>query len=378
MEHKFNIGDVVALSTHPYSLNLLNIIISGDHRKVSPLMVVTDFFLVKISNHETIKTSVFKYRCMWFSDIENKFKEGLIVEENLKLIKKAELILSKVDIHPNVIVKFRTSSFELGKKKSSHSFTNNLSSSKSITVTSLLTYLPPLMQVLDVKEFIEKKNSGNNLIFSGLKSVHTFDVKCIYFDNKSNKISEVILPIETLDLVEIINERVIEMINHSIENNKYLQIKYPGIIERVVEPLSITFLEGNYVLNAYDFILNNTIDFEISNENELHICDSPFLNEYPKFNIIENPKAASKEYIIQEFVEAVKKAIPNNSYLRFKYKNKNDEISDRTVKNYEIIIVEEENNKKIYLSGYCLLKKAVRYFRIDRIQNLQELEVKFK
>lgn len=157
-----------------------------------------------------------------------------------------------------------------------------------------------------------------------------------------------------------------------------MKVAYPNKKVNIVQPKSISHRAGNYYLRAFDFIINKVIEIDLSNNLNIELTDTPFLETFPQFNIEDNPIAATHEYITKELAGAINKARERKSFIRIRYKNKNDIISRRTIQDYKVIEVKESNKDVIYLSGYCLLRNAERHFRIDRIQDLQELKLSFK
>ncbi|WP_431216295.1 helix-turn-helix transcriptional regulator [Puia sp. P3] len=89
------------------------------------------------------------------------------------------------------------------------------------------------------------------------------------------------------------------------------------------------------------------------------------------------PESATFDYIRKELINAIHDGIAAKSYLLIKYKSKNDNITTRTIKEYALVEVSEDESPVLYLVGFCLLRQAVRNFRLDRIQNLKELELYF-
>ena len=75
------------------------------------------------------------------------------------------------------------------------------------------------------------------------------------------------------------------------------------------------------------------------------------------------------------------KELSPDKFWRIKYKDYNDVITTRTIYNPKFCMVDEPDylgkSKKIgYIQAKCILRNYVeRYFRIDRIQKLQVLDL---
>ncbi|MBK7042027.1 MAG: WYL domain-containing protein [Bacteroidetes bacterium] len=107
-----------------------------------------------------------------------------------------------------------------------------------------------------------------------------------------------------------------------------------------------------------------------------HIFSSntPFRNHAPKF---ETDSSIAYGEVQSEMLELIKNSLENKSYLRLQYKNRNERVTIRTLRDYKIQEF-TENEKKVFLfTGYCILRKDQRTFRLERIQNLQELDIAF-
>ena len=73
MESKlFSIGDIVTLNVHPYGTESTEIIVSGDHIMLPPLMVVVEVYKARQSFGGK-KSDIYKYKCVWFSPKPYKF-----------------------------------------------------------------------------------------------------------------------------------------------------------------------------------------------------------------------------------------------------------------------------------------------------------------
>ena len=90
----------------------------------------------------------------------------------------------------------------------------------------------------------------------------------------------------------------------------------------------------------------------------------------------------SIEEEVYDFIVAAQKV---KSYLRIKYKNINDKVTYRTIRDYTCVEVfgkvelSDVGKRKVYryLVGYCCSKKEERTFKVNRILRIEELNIKY-
>ena len=373
---QFNIGDIVALGTHPYFNAGTDVIVSGDHMMLSPLMVVSE---VHKSTYTFAgkKQHTFRYQCMWFSTRMNKFINKDIEEIDLKLVSKCESSINKNFLKRGEKIAFKTTSIELGKKKSSlsHDDTSLSAGTGSSVITSLLSFLPPVLQVLDYEPHVTKhkltEKSGTEI-----RKVSSIDVKLNYFDPSNDKLQEVTLPLELLELVVEIDERMLRLINLAIKTSRHLHIRAAGN-NTIMKPRNLAYRCGNYFLRGYDLLSNKIEEVSLLKVSSITATKKAIISAAPKFDIASDPAAAMPKNIANEIVIAINSAKAVNSFIRIKYKNRNEKITHRTIKDYELIDVKEGALDVNYLVGYCLLRHDKRSFRIDRVQNFEQLDLSF-
>lgn len=369
------IGDIVSLKSHPYILNVNDILISGEPLQLPPLMIVIEIFESKNSVGETHNV---EYTCLWFSSKANKFEKSRIKGVLIKLIKKAQLIPDQ-SIKAGDLLSLSTVDYELCKKKSSLHFedTSVNQGNGSTSISALLSFLPPTLHCISIKELKEPPSQSKNKLANTTHKRSQCQVKCLWFNNSLERFSEEDIPFEALKIIPIIDKETIALIRKSIKNNQILKLtkkKKPYIIK----PRSITARSGYYFLRGFNYVTNQIVEIELSLEDRFEVSDSAFINEAPKFDIAKNPNAGSAVYILEELVIAVREAKKQKAYLRIKYKNRNDQISYRTLKDYEIIQAAEDDNYPFYLVGFCMLKQSKRTFKVLRIQNVQQLDIQFE
>jgi len=376
---KFNLGDLVCLKVHPFIEDIHNIIISGDATTLSPIMVISEILksrhIDKITNTETFNL---KYKCIWFSTKTHRFIDAWIFEADLKLFEKNIGDIDSKNLKRGDKITLKTIRAESVKKKSSLSYEDNsVSQGNSNTIiNSLLSFLPPVLQVI----LVSKHQHKLPLVDRGgkpIRIVSEWDIKCVNFDPLANKISEVTLPSEVLQLVLEINEKILREINDVIASETYLYM-IENDIKTLIKPRHIAYRNGIYYLRAYDYLENKVNEIEITTKQIYEEIKKPFAVQLPSFDIAHNPASATPKFIIKEISEAIKKSIGERKYIRIKYKNRNDILSHRSIKNYKLLRVKGFLKDDYYLKGYCCTRKSERTFRVDRIQSFQEIDIKYK
>ena len=376
---KFNLGDLVCLKVHPFFEENNQIIISGEASMLSPIMVVAEVLKAKHTDKQTGEiTYNIKYKCIWFASKLHKFEDAWVFEADLKLFKSTSVLIDNTSIRRGDKVTLKTIVPESSKKKSSLTYEDNsISKGNSNTIiNSLLSFLPPIIQVLEVTKHQHKlplKDKGDLLI----RIVSEWNVKCLSFDPIAHKMSEVFLPIEVLQLVNEIDLKVVNYIQDAIGLSKLLYIKEEDIVS-LVKPRHIAYRNGIYYLRAYDYVFNKINEIEITSKQEFTTSSNPFKNKLPSFNIAKDPSSATSKFIIKELVLGIEEARKRANYIRIKYRSRNETISKRTLMDYKIIKIKGFLKDDYYVEGYCFNRMAKRIFRIDRIQNFQELELEVK
>lgn len=368
------IGDIVSLKSHPYILNVNDILISGEPLQLPPLMIVIEIFESKKSEGETHSV---EYTCLWFSSKTNKFEKSKIKGALIKPISKGEPIKAQ-SLKSGDLLSLTTIDYELLKKKSSLHFedTSVNQGNGSASINALFSFLPPTLHCIGIKELKEQPSELKKKRTNPRHQRSQCQVKCLWFNNNLERFSEEEIPLEALKIIPLIEDETISIIRESIKHNKILKLtkKYNTCI---IKPRSITARSSYYFLRGYNYLINQIIEIKLESEDRIEVSDSAFVKEAPKFDIANNPKAGSAAYILDELVIAIREAKKQRAYIRIKYKNRNDQISYRTLKNYEIIQAVEDDNLPFYLTGFCLLRQSTRTFRVSRIQNFQQLDIHF-
>jgi len=377
---EISLGDIVSLNTHPYFAELTNTIISGDQLLLPPLMLITE--LVRDKDGYEAEGSLsynFNCKCIWFSHKTYKFEHAWIRSTELKFIKKADLSIMERGLNRGDQVSLATLNIELAKKKSSMHYEDNSVSAGagSTLINSLLSFLPPVMQVIETKSHESKAPLAYKKTGEIIRHISSLDVKCSWFNPSADRISDSVLPIEALQFLAAIDETILLTIQNTINKSKYLKIGTASG-DTICKPRTLTYRSGYYLLRAYDYLANKIIEFNIDPGSTFDLIVTPYKNTAPKFDIEKHPEAVNVKQMEVELIKAIGEANAENAYIRIKYKNRNDQLSVRSLKNYRIAEGNEEGGKVNYLVGYCLLRREERTFKISRIQNYQELVLRFK
>lgn len=370
---KLKIGTIVSLKSNPYlsQKDVESLVIVGDGKTISPLLVITEIFESKK------ETGVFdiQYKCIWYCQKSGSFQEERFSSSLLKATTITEHLNQEIkteDFIPGALVRFKTTALELKKRKSS--VTNYANSFDSITktITPQLDFVSPLMQIIPYNERKKKKHVAPDV--KTTTSIRV--VKCKYFNSTTSKFSEYILPIESLELVNPINDKLLEELYNAIENNLclHLNIEKEGSI---VKPLIINYRTGIYSLEYFDYIKNHTLEISLNSFSGSFVPTKYAISSLPQF-IDLNAGGMYKELIT---IESITKLLSfENKYWRIKYKDLNDKITERTIHNPQLIQVIEadkgsttKGNSVTYLTAHCLLRNAMRHFTINGLQEIQVL-----
>jgi hypothetical protein len=207
-------------------------------------------------------------------------------------------------------------------------------------------------------------------------------VKCKYYNPTSGKMSEAIVPLESVFPIPQPTKALLDSIREAVANKKFAifslekdKEKQIGIFER------LDYRNGIYFADVFSFIDNKVLNIEAVKLNLLGLKNNLFSEEYPKF------KPSGSRLVVTPIDETLVKKIiaktEGKGYLRIQYKDINDNLTWRTIQNYSSVIADEKNSsgkpiKVQYIKAHCRLRNDVRYFKIERIQKLQVLDEKIK
>jgi uncharacterized protein YodC (DUF2158 family) len=358
---EISLGSIVTLHTHPYSSANTKVIILGDHQTIPPLMVVVEIlnetktlYDEHTGNQISDKNSG-QCKCIWYSTKSNQFEEAWLSKKLLKIIETNTDPEEQIQVDSLVAIK--TLNLEYHKQKSSVSIDGNTNKS-SATVTQLLTFVSPIMQVLEIKKHEDKETKYDSK--SGLQRRFTTQqmVKCKWYNPATDKMSEKLIPIEALMQINLASEELLQKARFAIDNNKYYNLD-----NRLIKPSHICYRSGHYTLKYFDYIHNKF-------EEEFLTADlfkNPIENPFLEVNVFEK---LDKDEIISSLKSEIAKVRVSKNYITIKYKNINDEVTTRTLKNYSI--------EDKYLQAFCHLRNEERTFHLDRVQDFTALNLSFK
>lgn len=345
---EIEIGDIVSINTHPYQENITKILISGEPSQTPPLMVV-----IGISNNEKMDCT-----CLWYSAKQQKFEKNVLPNSHLKLIKKQNSCIYLENLEAGALLTLSTLDYELAKRKSSFHLEDNADSTNGgvNTINALLSFLPPIMT------YIGENKKG--------------EIKCRWFNSLLDRFSETVIPLHALNVINEVSPEVIDEIQKAISANIFVAVVDEDETA-IILPRSISYRSGYYFLRGYDHIRNRLIDVNIFKA-KIDFKDDIVESVAPSFNFNANAECATREFIQEEILSLIRQAGDEGKYIRFKYKNINDEVRWRTLKEYTIVPEGQIENNKYYVQGYCTIRKAIRTFSIERIRSLQCLNVVYQ
>lgn len=415
--NNFQIGTIVASKSHPFYQASQEILIAGEPINLSPLMVIIEVSketrnLFDENTGESISTKGKGHcKCIWYSLKDNAFAEAWFPFDSLKLIdtNEEDLILNEIDLDiaaytdPKEYIKelnkklkskrvlFRTTDIETKKIKETASY--QVDGSMAQKLSSLLSFVCPPLEIIQVKipegKSINTKfdsKSGERRHF-----VSSIQVKCRFYLGLSNKWSEHFLPIESVILLEETDQILISNLSEVIESNKYIKfaansfsdvLRREGEPEIIMKPTRISYLNGRYTLKGEDIIHSQEISLSIDNEifskiEELDVKEVFAEDSFPNFKFKKGQKAPGWEHIFSEFSEFIEGQSLNNAYIHISYRNNQDKIVNRTLRDYFVVAGIDERAKN-YLHGFCCSKQEERSFRYDKIQNVRALRTVFE
>lgn len=386
-KHNFTLGDIVALSSHPFSAFQHDILIGGEPQLISPLMIIVEIlgdsqnlYDENVGNQIQGKGgSTAQCKCIWYSSKSFQFEEAWVSSKLLKKIENNNPTFKEKDsngkyehIQIGTSVTLCTAQLELKKLKSSYKSEGGKERS---SINPLLSFVSPIMQIIgtstnESKEPLYDSKTGNKK-----KEVSELLIKCKWFNPSSEKLSEKLIPIEALTLIPQVDETKLKVIATNIKNGEHIIVKYESK-ETILKPEKIECTHGLYKVIGFDYLDNLVNDFSIDDNLETSkIEGNYFTNRVPNFQddkLKQLKYRTQLETVIKTLIEENNNAKSAKNYIRIKYKDKNDNVTLRTIKDFII-----DENEGLYLIGHCLLRNAERNFNLDRIQFFEVLNLKY-
>lgn len=385
----FNLGDLVAISIHPYTQNNSNVTLKARAEYTSPIFSIFEIKNSNLYNEETGLKDI-QYHCIFFNTKTGLFERKWFKEQQLKLIKSYESLSDKVEeseylndikkaVNEKVIL--QTVDLELGKTKSSFekgsSITNKL--------TAHLDFLPPVMLVIDIV-YNENKKAYNPK--TGVKNISSIFLKVKWYNSVKQCFSEDLLnPIVLRDVTKLHDELLVT----SFEKGNYYEIpntkvelgksKFPNVISAE----DICYNSYHYELTGKS-IYNN----EIFNVHLLPESISE-LKEISIDNIFGEEKVGFGNDGI--FKKLTPRSFSVGNVYKIVYKNKMGKVSERIIYVRKIIVLnssldqlneqtmiskmdELASDHQYFIEANCLMRNnELRHFRIssESVFSIKEL-----
>lgn len=360
---KFSIGEIVTLSTHPFTSITNKVMISGEYLMIPPLMVIIEILLPEALEADGSSPG---YKCIWFSSKDNLMKESYFQENELKATFVREPMAETVGI--NSLVALSTQIYELGKQRS---FLNTETQVNTVMrtnrATALLSFISPVMQVIDLRDYDADKDSKTVKHLRSRKIYPTRIAKCKWFNAASEKFSETWIPLDALTVLPQVPDELIREIKVAIERKKYLKME-----DRLIKPNQISNRSGYYHLDCFDLIAQTNTSISVRELSDFKIVKSPYKKTAPVFEkkTRRGLKTIKISLTADQLIRHAAIGLPER-YLLIKYIDQHGNITTRTLSDYHIYLGEGDTEsgpiEVEFLVGHCHLRNAERHFRLDSI-----------
>lgn len=374
-------GDIVAVTTHPYSGNSENFVIAAYNKMTPPYMVVSE---VKKGGKYDKKTGerYHSYKCVfysaesckyeeyWFKDFELKKVVNLPephVPEHENLVKNVKDLRSgrKTLIGKRAILK--TVELELSKKQI---FKDTDPTKNKYREKQCLDFLPPLCTIINLESqsehiLYDEKTGKVDLEKS------KFNVKLRWYNYKKSRYSEEFVPLNSLYLIDTecnVEEYSDEKIYFYKKELKLQENKEISLNKFPVKFHDIVFNHYFYIYRFRNLLTSEFI--YVYDLNEIEKADKKKSN---LLKLIQGgfrgfEEAALGNIIIDKDCEG--------KWYKILYSNRNQEVTTRIILvNKRIDMSTETNSNKVrYIEANCLLRNGdIRHFRIKRILAAEEV-----
>lgn len=352
---------------------------------VPPLMIISELLEVRKPSYAE-ETGVqirdkgdFDCKCIWFSQNSFSFEESWISSKNLKVIQRQDHTLEYPSYRIGETIEFKTTMIEAGKKKSSLKSVSSSSESKELTITSEPSFSSPLMTVVGIHKTEIKEPLFDKLTNDQIRFYSKRQIKCKYYTPKTNKFSDILLPIESLNKIELVNEDIINRLLSAIDSNYYLCFadnSASQTAKHIIKPSGLTNLLGRYYINSYCYLTNRSERISITNETVFIAKKTVFLSEAPEYSYADGKfsSISNADYLRNLIAEN-----GENIHLRIKYRGRFSSTTERTITKLKIIEPDDPAKETIeFLKADCLFRNDVRHFRISRILKMQLIDTSFE
>jgi uncharacterized protein YodC (DUF2158 family) len=370
---KFLIGEIVSFQSHPFSKVTTEVIISGEYQMIPPLMIIVEIMSKKDSDASLDEN---KYKCLWFSSKTNQFKESYFLETDLKTIVRPDLEFSH--IKKGALVSLSSADLELGKKRSFMiSEVNKLATKSSQSMAGLLTFISPVMLVIELDDFEVSKGKTAIVSDKVYTTYPTKVAKCKWYDSVTEKFSEKWLPLDTLSEHIIISEDLLNFIQSAINNNTYILLD-----TTIIQPSQISNRSGVYFLNFFDYVLQQYQTINLKDISKLDNVTTPYIKRAPLFKEKgRKSKRALKLVVTVEDLFEAEIASKVKHFITIKYLDQYHNLTTRTISNYRFLIGDDIDDlfgaKVKYVVAFCHLRQNERNFKLSSIIEANLLNLTF-
>ncbi len=388
---KYQIGNLVSLKNHPYTLNS-NTKIGANALMTPPIMVVTEILNQKKYNSdseekENLPNQILctfynsknsSYEKHWFKTdeiIEIKKTDEELEENAKKEISTDTLSSLKTNFKNNLVV-LVSADAELGKKKISWSKDKD---DEKFRIESYLDFLPPVMTVLDVIEndkFLkDRRNSEDGEL---KKDSSKYLLKCKWFNPTKQTFSEELIPYKIVQIVSVDSDKI-KIIESGIQEKNLFKIpneihtessKKDEIKFSLVEIKDIILLNHRVKILFRDLFLNKT--------------ESKYLEEInfekTNFKVDELIKEKYPDYSSRAYNNINNLQWDVNAFYQINYIDKKGRFTTRIITNCEKTKFEtEDGEEEVFIIANCLLRNGhIRHFKLKNIGERLTLKDEFE
>ncbi|HYG16140.1 MAG TPA: hypothetical protein VEC12_10345 [Bacteroidia bacterium] len=269
-------------------------------------------------------------------------------------------------------VEFKTSPLELGKKKITFKQTKTLRDDGH-TITALLSFVSPIMQVIGTARNDSKEPLFNAKTNERVRFVPEQLIKCKYYNYNLNKFSEVLIPKEALIQVYEESDEKLKVIEDAIQKKLYIIATINDKSEStktIIRPNQLIYRAGRYLLRNYDYKRTCEVEYLLEKLNVIETKEKVEIEVLPSFKIVKSKVQTSAPN--KKNIDSLNTKYPKNLFW-ISYEDFNEEKTKRLIaikKTIESDDLDENGHKYNYLIVHCYLRNDERLFRIDRIKRI--------
>lgn len=388
--NKYQIGNLVSLKNHPFSLNS-DTKIGANALMTPPIMVVTEILYQKKynSDSEEKENLPMQVLCTFYNSKNSSYERHwfkaneiieIIKEEELEGIEKKDMSADnhsslKTNYNNNLVV-LLSADAELGKKKISWSKDKD---DEKFRIESYLDFLPPVMTVLDIVEndkFLkDRRNSEDGEL---KKDSSKYLLKCKWFNPTKQTFSEELIPYKIVEKVSVDFDKL-EVIKAGISGENLFKI--PKEIQ--LEASKKTIFNFSLVEIKDIILLNHRVKI-LYKDLLLNKVESSFLE---KIDLVKS-NLRFEDIIGEKYPDYSSRSYNNihnlqweiNKFYKINYIDKKGRFTSRIITNCEKTEFEtEDGEKEIFIIANCLLRNGhIRHFKLKNIGERLTLNNEFE